>query len=111
MQKEKQGKKGKKIIQKILFIIIILLVLVFLVLLSIELGILDFFKKINREPQLFVIDDKCALVMGKFIHEIKGEGDCKINCEYECKLRELKFTKVEFIENSESCNKCDCYCV
>jgi len=63
-----------------------------------------------NEVQVFPLEDKCALVMGNLIHQVRDVGECHVKCVNECKIRELNFDHVEFVAHDVSCNDCDCYC-
>jgi hypothetical protein len=110
MQKKKQGKNSKKTIKKILIIVLIILVIVFILLLIIQSGIINNIKNISREPVKIIIEDVCTVYFGSILHDIKNEAYCKIKCTDECKISEMNFFKIEFIEYQDKCNVCDCYC-
>ncbi|MBR9705041.1 hypothetical protein GOV12_06530 [Candidatus Pacearchaeota archaeon] len=123
MQKKKETKSRKKIInnlkkvensrlslKKILFLIVILLLVVFVILSIYEFGIFDYLLNLNKEPQLISIKDECSLYLGRVIHKIKSLGDCSIACNHECNLRELNFHNINFVNNTDNCNVCNCYC-
>lgn len=110
MQKKKQRKNRKKAIKKILIVVLIIFILIFILLLSIQYGIIDYFKKISKEPEKIVINDDCSAYFGRIIHTIKSEGDCKINCNNDCSIRKMNFLRLEFTEYQDKCNICNCYC-
>jgi len=103
--------KTKKIkISKKLLVLIILLSILLAVLLIFQFGIFEKIKKPSKDRMEIQIKDKCGLILGNLIHEIKGEGDCNIKCINECRLNNMEISSYQFIENETSCHLCNCYC-
>jgi len=94
----------------------------FLVILAILLAtiitiLLIEFKVINNpiknplaKPQLFVIDDKCSMIVGQLIHTINDGDGCEMRCKTECGVRKMDFYNSNFIKKQNDCNGCNCYC-
>ncbi|MFA5857104.1 MAG: hypothetical protein WC867_07105 [Candidatus Pacearchaeota archaeon] len=101
--------KKKKISKKLIIITIVLLVILTSLILS-EFGFYDKIKNINKEPSLIELKDECSLIMNTILHQIENEDKCKIRCYNECNIRKMKFFRVEFSFQENSCHKCDCYC-
>lgn len=108
-KEEKISHKQKKLRKNIIFLLIFLIA-VFICLVFIQSEILDKIKTALKKPQLFVIKDECAIITNQLIHQIKNEGECKARCRNECTLRDASFNRFEFIESSNSCHNCYCYC-
>jgi hypothetical protein len=104
-------KKKKKIkISKVLIILTILLSIILIVTILIQLDIKGRIDKVFAEPKLLTIEDKCSLIMNNLLHEIKNEDDCKIRCNNQCNLENMRTLKSEFITPNNSCYACKCYC-
>ncbi|MCD4771328.1 hypothetical protein K8R30_02825 [archaeon] len=103
--KRKRRKNSLKSV-RLLFGVGIFLVLVLIGLILSNFGVFDS----PNEVQVFSLEDKCALVMGNLIHQVRDTGECHVKCVNECKIRELNFDHVEFVAHDVSCNDCDCYC-
>jgi len=105
-------KNDKKIkISKILIILIIILSLILLIIILIQLDIKNKIDKIFAEPKILTIEDKCSLIMNNLLHEIKNEDDCKIRCNNQCSLENMRVYKSELITPQNSCYACKCYCI
>lgn len=100
-------KKRKKIIKKLSIITLILIAGITILLLIEYLPQITSFRK---EVQVYLIEDECGLVVGTLIHQIKDEGECKIECRNECGVRKETFYKSEFTTKENACNICNCYC-
>ena len=105
----KNKKKTTKII-RIFSLITIALVFLFLILLVVQINFKKLFGEFNKEEKMFVIEDKCSIMMGNIIHEIKDGDRCKIMCKNECSVRKMSFLNFSFIWKNDSCHVCNCYC-
>ncbi len=113
-----QGKKEKK--EKIMskkrkgknLIRIILIIIFFLLAATVILIWMDNSQNINltKTPNRYLIEDECGIVVGNLIHQIKNEGECRIECRNECEIRKESFHESEFEERENACHLCTCYC-
>jgi len=99
-------RERKRLIKKIAIIILILVMII------IVLFFIEYYPKITfaKEPEKYFIEDECGLVVGNLIHQIKNEGECRIECRNECEVRDKKFYDSEFIARENACYLCNCYC-
>lgn len=104
--KSTNSKKKEKRITKMFFGLGLILVVVFIGLILFNFGVFEKGKEIIK----FSLDDECSIIMGNLIHNIRDNGDCKIKCINNCKIRKLDFYDVEFALQNSSCHICDCYC-
>jgi hypothetical protein len=94
----------------------ILIIILILIILLLVLSVLEFFpEKIpsNSEEKLINIQDKCGIILGNLIHEIRDKEDCDLRCFNECNIQNLEKVKIEFSntpKENNSCYQCDCYC-
>jgi hypothetical protein len=105
MVKRKRRKSNLKSV-RLFFGFGIFLVLVLVTLVLINFGVFEG----PNEVQVFTLEDRCAVVMGNLIHQVRDTGECHVKCVNECKIRELNFDHVEFVAQNVSCNDCECYC-
>jgi len=84
-------------------------VILVLVLIGLFMGSWGLFEP-KEEAQNFYIIDKCAIVMGNLIHQIRDNGECHIKCINECGLLDLDFDHIEFLGKNNDCNDCKCFC-
>ena len=103
-KKRKQRFKHTKL--KVFLIIIILLLIILGILFLIEKGI---FKK-HKETKIN-LKDECSLLFKTMIHSIKDRDNCEIRCKSQCTYEGLKYEKIKFSSNKNSCNTCECYCI
>lgn len=105
---EKKTKKAR--LKKIILILISIIALTTIILTALETNIYQNIQDNMKEPGKIEINDRCSLIMGKVLHEIKNKDECKIRCKNECEIRDKKFIESEFIEKINSCHICNCYC-
>jgi hypothetical protein len=105
MVKKKKNKKNLNSVY-LLFIVVFLLILI---LIGLFMGNLGLFEQ-KKEAQDFYIIDKCAIVMGNLIHQVRDEGECRVKCINECGLLDLDFEHVDFLRKDNDCNDCNCFC-
>lgn len=103
--KKNSEKTSKKILR--LAIIILFLVLVGLLLMQF-CPLEEIFKKASVET--VIIEDKCSLILGSVIHQIKDDASCFIMCKNECAVRGKNIKDHRFSSLNESCNSCLCNC-
>ena len=114
--KNNQKVKTKKYFSKkskLGFILVILAVIlaIIMMLLLIEFRMIkNPIKNPLAQPQLFVIDDKCSLIVGQLMHTINDGDGCEMRCKTDCDVRKMDFYNSEFIKNEKDCNNCECYC-
>lgn len=112
----KKSKKNSsvKINKKYMAILIITLsfiLVAILIAISLELNIIkNPIKGFQIAPELFIIKDKCSLIVGQIIHTINDESICKMKCNAECEVREMQFRSSEFTKKEGDCHECRCYC-
>ena len=107
---EKKPKKNRKsVFGAIIVLVIILISAVVLLLFQLEI-VTNPFKNMNAQPQLFIIEDECSLIVAQLIHNIKDEDSCQQICKSSCGVRKLTFHNSEFKEIPDNCNLCNCYC-
>jgi hypothetical protein len=110
MQKKKIRKVNRRPQSRIFIGSIVLLSLLLIALLFIEFDLKNFFEKLSKKPELFVIQDKCSLIFKNIIHQIRDKEECSNLCRNECSIRDKKIHSSEFIESNSSCHTCNCYC-
>ena len=107
MKRRKLNRKNTKL--ALILLIIALLALVFILL--VQFGFVNNpFEKLNREPELFRVEDSCSLIVGQLIHTINNADECEVRCKANCELRESDFHNSEFSQREKDCNLCNCYC-
>jgi len=96
---------------KKIFLLIIILLLFLFGLLVVRSG---FIPNFFQEPNEYVIEDECYIMMDELFHIIEDEGDCKIRCNFDCDIRGESYHYSEFVSGEdregEACNLCKCYC-
>jgi len=104
---KKNGKRSR-LIKSTLIIIILLIVLIAI------LSVIEYYPNalvsLTEKPKLYVIQDRCSIILDRLIHQIKDEGECRIACRNECGVRNEQFESSEFIEKENACHICNCYC-
>ena len=110
MQKKKRKKIIKREKSKFLIILALLLFICLIALLIIEFkdSLLKRFS--TKEPELIIITDHCSVMLNGLLHEIKGEDECKTRCIQQCEIRDKEFYEINYSQEIQSCNNCDCYC-
>jgi len=103
MKKSKKNDYFKYIIALIFFLAIMAISLFLF-----EKYYLD--KKENSQEKI-EIKDRCTLMLGNLIHQIKTENNCITICEQECEAKNKNYEKVEFLASEADCNTCNCYCI
>jgi hypothetical protein len=106
---------NKKIFsRKLVYVILIIFVLI---LGGLVLGLLFEFNIIGNplsamtaKTQVFFVEDRCSLIVGQLIHTLNDESECKVRCRTTCELRGVQFYDFEFVQKTEDCNTCKCYC-
>jgi uncharacterized metal-binding protein len=103
MSKKRRKEKLTRIISIIIFLLLAATVI---------LIIIDNFQSIDlvKNPKKYLIEDECGLIVGNLIHQIKDEGECRIECRNECEIRQESFHDSEFIKRESACHVCNCYC-
>src|SRR4030043_2327905 len=99
--------KKKRAFRK-MFFILLALILILILLISINLKIWKYLEK--REIKMISVPDRCSILFNNLLHSIKDESSCENYCRSECIVREMKYYKIEFTNNLDSCNICNCYC-
>ena len=100
----------KKNTIRILVVLLVIGIISLIVVSLIQFGVTSLISKRLEKPEKFEIRDECSLILGKVIHQIKDEGNCKIMCLGECEVRNMEFYDSEFIEKESDCHVCYCYC-
>ena len=110
-RKRKSKKRSKKKIfhySRYIIAIVIILVIIVIALILIEGDIASDFKTPKvKEIQL---TDKCTLVLGNLIHQIKNEEDCILQCKRECTAQDMNYQNVAFEFRESDCHNCKCFC-
>jgi nitrate reductase NapE component len=112
--REVKKAKKKKFLSKKAFSILIFVLFFVLVVSCVgilaEYGIFKNVKNPLAKPVLFVIEDKCSLIVGQLISTIRDEETCELKCKSECNVREMTYVREEFILIEDDCNVCNCFC-
>ena len=107
MQKSRMKSKFSK--RKLSVLIIVLLALLALVIFMalVEYG---FDLNSNKEIEISNISDGCSYIVGKLIHTINNEEECKVRCFSECSVKNKEYFSSNFTLGNETCNSCACSC-
>ncbi len=56
------------------------------------------------------LEDQCAVIAGRLIHQIRDLPDCELQCKNVCRGEEKEYAASNFTIVEDSCHLCDCYC-
>ena len=104
------NKKKQIALLKIIVYIIIILMILLIILVLIQSGIKESVKHLFREPIKVNVSDECSFIMENLIHEIRSDGECKLECMNACYIRDMGFYEHNFIFNNQGCHDCECFC-
>ena len=65
----------------------------------------------QKKEVISTIPDKCSLLLGNLIHQIKDDSSCRISCRNYCDTIKKEYLLTKFTEYQEKCNTCECHCI
>ncbi len=111
MKRGKSSKLHKRITYNFLLIAIFSILILMALALLVQTGAMQNpWVELNKNIEMINSTDACSIIAGKLIHTIEDEGSCENICHSECETRQKVFQNSEFVQNTDSCNNCNCYC-